>query len=136
MPNQWTVNDAESMEALGAELAVRWAPGDIVLLTGQLGAGKTTLVRGIVRALGFGKDVRSPTFSLMIPYPTDPPILHADLYRVKSWRGLGFEDYLDDHIIFIEWPDRAEGIADPAQIWHINIEHMDDGRKVTLIEPK
>ena len=93
-----------AMRALGAELVRLAGQGDVVALTGPLGAGKTTLVRGALESLGWVGAVRSPTFALLIPYPTEPPVLHADLYRVGSAEGIGLEDFLDDHILFLEWP--------------------------------
>ncbi len=118
------------MRRLGAELVVRFRAGDTLFLEGELGAGKTTLVRGMLQGLGWKEDVRSPTFNLMHVYPTAPPVVHADLYRVKSWQGIGLEDYLDTHLCLIEWPDRAEGLVSSA--YRIVIEFSEEGRQVTL----
>lgn len=129
------VSDEPSMYALAAEWVAKWAAGDVVLLEGPLGAGKTTFVRGVVQALGFLGPVRSPTFNLIQTFETNPPVMHADLYRVSGMDGLGAEDYLETHLCFIEWPDRAEGFVDPESCWRVNIDFAPEGREVMIIEP-
>ena len=109
---------AEATERAGAELAARLSPGDVVLVSGDLGAGKTTFVRGALRALGVREEVTSPTFVVGHLYEgAQGPLAHLDLYRLD---GLDHEDpgLLDpyfgpDVITFVEWPERA-GAADPA----------------------
>ncbi len=104
-------SDSAQTEALGAELAVSLKPGDIVLVRGELGAGKTTLVRGAARALGVGEAVTSPTFSIGHRYRgAGVTVAHLDLYRLA---GLAQEEpeLLDDYlardtIAFVEWPER------------------------------
>jgi tRNA threonylcarbamoyladenosine biosynthesis protein TsaE len=123
------------MRALGASLAREFAPGDIVFLEGELGAGKTTLVRGLLEAMGHLGPVRSPTFNLVQTFATNPPILHADLYRVRGAEGIGLEDYFDTHISLIEWPDRAHALIDPADAWHIRIAFVPEGRVVEVSHP-
>ena len=124
------------MRALGAELASKFRAGDVVFLSGELGAGKTTLVRGVLSGLGWNEEVRSPTFNLLHTYPSlSPKTLHADLYRVKSWVGIGIEDYLEDWLCLIEWPDRATDLVDNQDAWNVNIEFSGSGRKVTLTPP-
>ena len=107
---------AAETEAAGADLARRLGPGDIVLVSGELGAGKTTLVRGACRELGVDEPVVSPTFTVGRRYRGRLPISHLDLYRLAD---LGLEepglldDYLDpDGVAFIEWPDIAETALD------------------------
>jgi tRNA threonylcarbamoyladenosine biosynthesis protein TsaE len=102
----------QETEALAATLAVTLQPGDVVLVEGELGAGKTTFVRGACRALGVRTNVTSPTFTIGQLYPAPVPVAHVDLYRVSS---LGEEDpelladYLrPDTIAFVEWPQGAE----------------------------
>lgn len=123
------------MVALGRELSALWHAGDIVLLSGDLGAGKTTLVRGVMEGLGWEGSVRSPTFNLMQVYPTKVPVLHADLYRVASAAGIGLEEYFDDHLCLVEWPDRLGDLADPAACWRIQIGFEGDGRRVSVAAP-
>jgi tRNA threonylcarbamoyladenosine biosynthesis protein TsaE len=105
---------AGQTEALGARLAERLAPGDVVLVRGELGAGKTTLIRGACRALGVTEPVTSPTFTIGQRYAGQIPVSHLDLYRLAEG-GLDAEDpgLLDDYltpdtVAFIEWPDAAE----------------------------
>ena len=109
----------EATEAAGAALAAGLRPGDVVLVSGDLGAGKTTFVRGALRALGVTEAVTSPTFVVGILYDgTGGPLAHIDLYRLA---GLADEDpgLLDpyfgpDTITFVEWPERAESITELA----------------------
>ena len=112
----------EAMTArLGAEIAARLAPGMLVLLEGDLGAGKTALARAIIRALTGDPalDVPSPSFALVQPYDgPSGPVLHADLYRLgdaSETRELGLFDETDA-IILIEWPDRDPGLAEQADL--------------------
>jgi tRNA threonylcarbamoyladenosine biosynthesis protein TsaE len=105
-------SDSRQTEALGAELAAALKPGDIVLVRGELGAGKTTFVRGAAKALGVGDVVTSPTFSIAHRYRgSDVNVSHVDLYRLA---GLAQEepDLLDDYlapdsIAFVEWPEET-----------------------------
>ena len=100
----------EATEALGAELAARLVAGDLVYVIGELGAGKTTLVRGACRALGFGGPVTSPTFSIAHRYRSaaGPTVWHVDLYRLESLQAedpdLLAEYISPDAITFVEWP--------------------------------
>ncbi|AIE86250.1 tRNA (adenosine(37)-N6)-threonylcarbamoyltransferase complex ATPase subunit type 1 TsaE [Fimbriimonas ginsengisoli] len=129
------VADESAMKALGAQLGHRLSVGDVVLLRGELGAGKTTLVRGLLEGLGHVGAVRSPTFNLVQSFETSPPVMHADLYRVGSYLGIGLEDYLDTHLSLIEWPDRAEGLIDPASAWRVEIDFTEIGRSVKISPP-
>lgn len=117
-------DSAERTEAIGAELAATLGPGDVVLVSGDLGSGKTTLIRGACRALGVDGPVRSPTFTLGVRYAGRFPVSHLDLYRLESLDG---EDpgFLDEYfspgaVVFVEWPERAD--------W--------DGRAGVLVEMK
>jgi len=123
------------MRKLGADLASRFEAGDVVMLFGELGAGKTTLVRGILAGLGWIGEVRSPTFNLLQTYSVAPPVLHADLYRVATWQGIGIEDYLETHLCLVEWPERMQGLVDARDAFQIHIRFTDDGRFVELIPP-
>ncbi len=105
-----TTHSTEDTEALGAAVAAWLRPGDVVLLTGPLGAGKTAFVRGAGRALQVAARVRSPTFVFLNEYPGPTPMLHGDLYRVEQGEGeeLGLEDLTAGHAVsFIEWAERA-----------------------------
>lgn len=105
---------AAETEALGARIAERLRPGDVVLLSGDLGAGKTTLIRGACRALGVGGPVTSPTFTIGQRYEGGRvPISHLDLYRLESIEDEDpalLDDYLGpDGVAFVEWPGAGEG---------------------------
>jgi tRNA threonylcarbamoyladenosine biosynthesis protein TsaE len=123
------------MLVLGENLVASLKAGDVVYLSGELGAGKTTLVRGMLRGIGHLEAVRSPTFSLIQLYDTLPPVAHVDLYRVKSYVGLGLEDLLESHLLLIEWPDRASGLVDANQVTRIDIAFADEGRRVHVQHP-
>ena len=124
-------DDAET-RALGASLARRLGAGDLVRLEGPLGAGKTTLVRGLLEALGHEGPVRSPTFNLLQSFDTEPPVLHADLYRVLSAEGTGLEDYLDSHLVLVEWPDR---LPEDEEHWSVEIAFDGEGRVARIEVP-
>jgi tRNA threonylcarbamoyladenosine biosynthesis protein TsaE len=135
LPETHFAASAAETRALGAMLSLRLAEGDVVLLDGPLGAGKTTLVRGLVEALGFNGPVRSPTFNLIQTFDTKPPIMHADLYRVGSYVGIGLEEYLDSHLCLIEWPDRATGLVDAESCWQVHLDFQGDGRSIKIQPP-
>ena len=129
--------DAEGTERAGAELAARLRPGDVVLVSGELGAGKTTFVRGALRALGVEGPVTSPTFVVGLAYEgAAGPLAHLDLYRLG---GMGGEDpglldpfFAPDTIAFVEWPECAPG-AWPADrvVRHVRLEHAGgDAREI------
>jgi tRNA threonylcarbamoyl adenosine modification protein YjeE len=110
--------DLAATAALGARIAAVLRPGDLVALAGDLGAGKTTLARAILAALGVDESVPSPTFTLVQSYRTARfPVGHYDLYRLKSpseIAELGLEEALEDGAALVEWPERAplpEGLS-------------------------
>lgn len=108
MPERVT-RSAEETEALGEELAGRLHAGDLVLLAGDLGAGKTTFVRGLARGLGSSAAVQSPTFQLVRVYPGRVQLGHVDLYRLEAGAeigDLGLDDLLDQGVVVVEWGDR------------------------------
>ena len=106
-------------EALGAELAARLGPGDVVLVAGELGSGKTTFVRGACRALGVESPVTSPTFTIGQVYGGPVEVAHLDLYRLSEIDPSILEDYLTpDRIAFIEWPLPLEEATHAVRIEH------------------
>lgn len=108
----------------------------IVYLRGDLGAGKTTLVRGLLRGLGYQGAVRSPTYTLIEPYDdVEPPVVHLDLYRLadpEELDYLGLRDLLErPGLILIEWPERGAGALPPADL-EVMIEHAGEHRQIRL----
>ena len=137
------VESAEAMKQLGRELAAQIQAGQVLLLHGDLGAGKTTLSQGIAQGLGIGTAVTSPTFTLVAEYPVDPPVngihrlYHLDLYRLTDSAELdsfGFEELLvsEQSVAVIEWPERAEGFLPPTAIV-IEIEPEGIGRRIVRV---
>lgn len=117
-----TSTSLEDTYKIAATIAKSLAPGDIIALTGDLGAGKTTLVRGIVSALhGDAHAVTSPTFTLMNIYEGTPPIYHSDWYRLDSTNALGtigFEEYLEGNgIAIVEWGEKFPTELPPKTRW-------------------
>jgi tRNA threonylcarbamoyladenosine biosynthesis protein TsaE len=127
--------EKETLE-VGRELAREVTAGDILLFSGDLGAGKTTMIRGLLRELGHEGTVRSPTFNLIQTFELKVPVMHADLYRLKSAEGLGLEEYFASHLCLIEWPDRLGGVIDPAETWRIDIEFASEGRLIRIRPPE
>ena len=127
--------DAAATEQLGARLADSITPA-VVYLRGDLGAGKTTLARGFIHALGYAGKVRSPTYTLVEPYPCERcPVFHMDLYRLadaEELEWLGLRDRLaEPALLLIEWPERGSGILPPADLI-IDIEYSDSARVAHL----
>jgi len=133
---------AEQTESLGAELASGLAGGDVVLISGDLGAGKTTFVRGACRALGVEEPVTSPTFTIGRTYRGDQiGISHLDLYRLESLEGEDpalLDDYLGaERIAFIEWPPEgreSETLRVEGDLRAVEIGLLDDGSRSLVIE--
>jgi len=118
----------EQTEAAGEELGRRLRKGDLVLLKGELGAGKTTFVRGIARGTGSTAPVASPTFQLVRVYPGRLQLAHVDLYRLEKseeLRDLSLDELLDAGAVVVEWGDRIE-VPDAALI---EIEHLGGDRR-------
>lgn len=113
--------DTEATEAFGARLAQSLVPGMRVYLWGDLGAGKTTLTRGVLRSLGHKGAVKSPTYALVEIYAFSRYILyHFDFYRFNSpeeWRDAGLDEHFNEaSVCLVEWPDKAGGLLPPADI--------------------
>jgi tRNA threonylcarbamoyladenosine biosynthesis protein TsaE len=110
----------EATEALGRRLAAQVRSGDVIALFGELGAGKTTLARGILAGLGHEGEVASPTFPIVIPYETlAVPAWHVDLYRIEGpaeLEELALEEALEDGALIVEWPERMGGALWPHSL--------------------
>jgi tRNA threonylcarbamoyladenosine biosynthesis protein TsaE len=123
-------------EAIGARIATELEPGDVVLVSGELGSGKTTLIRGACRALGVEGPVTSPTFTIGHRYRGRVPVSHLDLFRLETLEGEDpglLDDYLTaDAVAFVEWPESAEpGIERIAR--RVRLQHAGgDARTITI----
>lgn len=127
-------NTEQATKDLGKKLSARLRGGDVVALYGELGAGKTTLVKGLAEGLGITEDIMSPTFALMNIHKVQSPkskvqsLVHIDTYRLKNEQELmdiGVEDYLGqpDTITVIEWPEKIANLLAKKQIYTITLEH-------------
>jgi tRNA threonylcarbamoyladenosine biosynthesis protein TsaE len=139
VPEQLTTHSAEETTQWGREFAKRLAPPTLVLLTGDLGTGKTTLTKGIVSGLGAASenDVTSPTFTLVHVYGKAAKVYHADLYRIESFHDfetLGLEDMFSaPAIAILEWSERFP-LPSPWPQVRIRLEHLGgDSRRITLL---
>jgi tRNA threonylcarbamoyladenosine biosynthesis protein TsaE len=127
----------EETEALAAGLASRLATGDVVTVSGELGSGKTTFVRGACGALGVRERVTSPTYTIGHRYHGDRvEVSHLDLFRFQGvspaeWGDL--EPYFEDAIAFVEWPEAGAGVL-PAPRYAVRLRHADGGRAVEIDE--
>ena len=130
--------DLAAMEAFGARIAAQLGPGDVVALSGGLGAGKTTLARGIIAALGHEGEVPSPTFTILETYDAlRVPLVHADFYRLdrpEEVEELGLDDYRLGAALLAEWPDNAGGFAGEPGCLAIALEIHGNGRRA-IVEP-
>lgn len=129
-------SSAAETEALGARLAGRLHVGDVVAVSGELGAGKTTFVRGAARALGVSSTVSSPTFTIGHRYAAPVPVAHLDLYRLsgldaEEWGDL--EPYFDGSIAFVEWPEHGASWL-PAPRVAVTLSHVDEVHRHIRIE--
>lgn len=132
------IRDERAMQSLGEELAGVLPRGTLVTLTGELGVGKSVLVRSIIHALGYEGRVKSPTYTLMETYEAIAPdgepclVAHLDLYRLTDPAELdylGFDDALHDHdFLFIEWPEQGGNRIPPADL-QVNIAYAEDSAR-------
>ncbi|MDR2858412.1 MAG: tRNA (adenosine(37)-N6)-threonylcarbamoyltransferase complex ATPase subunit type 1 TsaE [Novosphingobium sp.] len=132
--------DLAAMERFGAAIAAALRAGDVVALSGGLGAGKTTLARAIIAALGHGGEIPSPSFAIIELYEPPAvrlPLVHADFYRLSDPAEageIGLDDYRQGAVLLAEWPDHAGGFAHEAGCLSIALEVAEDGR-IAIVEP-
>ena len=130
---------ASETERIAAALARRLVVGDVVSVAGELGAGKTTFVRGACRAFGVTSPVTSPTFTIGHRYSGDVEVSHLDLYRfagvaVAEWGDL--EPYFEDAVVFVEWPEAGAAVLPPARV-AVLLDHAGgDERVIALASPE
>jgi tRNA threonylcarbamoyladenosine biosynthesis protein TsaE len=129
----------EETSALGRRLATALRPGDVVALSGELGAGKTALVKAIAAAFGFKQAVTSPTFTIIHEYKTTPPVFHIDLYRLNTEQeaiDVGIEEYLrGEGVCLVEWAERIGRLLPPRTI-SIRIEVLSEtSRRFMICRP-
>ena len=123
-------------EAVAGRLARELVAGDVVTVSGELGSGKTTFVRGACRELGITAHVTSPTFTVGHRYPGDPDVSHLDLFRFQGvsaaeWGDL--EPYFEEAICFVEWPEAAAGSLPPVRV-EVRLSHMDPAHRLITLE--
>lgn len=128
--------DEAATLALGAALSRALAPGLVIWLEGDLGSGKTTLVRGVLRGLGYGGNVKSPTYTLVELYAISRlNLYHFDFYRFndpREWVDAGFRDYFNaESVCLVEWPEKAGNLL-PSPDLRIRLEIQDSGRLVDI----
>ncbi len=133
---QFNSASSNETEEIAARLARELAVGDVVAVSGELGAGKTTFVRGACRALGVTAPVTSPTYTIGHRYEGNPDVSHLDLYRFTSvsaaeWGDL--EPYFDDAIVFVEWPEAARSALPSVRV-SVRLEHVDEHSRRIVID--
>ncbi len=131
-----TSSSPEETERIAAHIASVLRPGDVVTVSGELGSGKTTFVRGAARALGISDRVTSPTFTIGHRFRGDPDVSHLDLYRLErvspeEWGDL--EPYFDGAVCFVEWPEAAVAWL-PAPRVAVRLRHTDAGHRLVNVE--
>ena len=126
--------DPEAMQALGNRIAEALQIGDVIALSGGLGAGKTTLARGIIAGLGYGGEVPSPSFAIIEVYEPPAlriPLVHADFYRLnrpEEVEELGLDDYRTGGVLIAEWPENAGGFGHEPACLSLTLEVAEKGR--------
>lgn len=123
-------------EAVAGTLARELRAGDVVTVSGELGSGKTTFVRGACRALGVTTPVTSPTFTVGHRYPASPDVSHLDLYRFKGFSAAEWGDlepYFQDAICFVEWPEAAADALPPVRV-KVRLSHVDAAQRLIALE--
>jgi tRNA threonylcarbamoyladenosine biosynthesis protein TsaE len=128
----------EETEAVGAAVALELEPGDVVTVSGELGAGKTTFVRGACRALGVEQPVTSPTYTVGNRYRGRTDVSHLDLYRFQGFSSAEWGDlepYFDDAVAFVEWPEAADHALPPARVG-VTLRHVTPERRLISLAAK
>jgi tRNA threonylcarbamoyladenosine biosynthesis protein TsaE len=130
------LSDAAATLRLGEALAAGAAPGRVLFISGDLGAGKTTLVRGLLRGLGYAGRAKSPTYALVEPYSfSSLDLYHFDFYRFKDrseWLNSGFREHFNPQsLCVVEWPEKAGDLLSPPDL-HIKLEFDGEARAATL----
>ena len=126
------------MEDLAERIARQIRPGDVIALSGELGAGKTTLARAMLFALGHDGEVPSPTFTILETYDSAGmrvPVVHADFFRIDDpadMRELGLEEYREGAVLLAEWPQKAGGFAHLAECLSVTLEIVGQGRRAIV----
>jgi tRNA threonylcarbamoyladenosine biosynthesis protein TsaE len=128
-------SSAGETETMGARLAADLGPGDVVTVSGELGSGKTTFVRGACRALGVAGPITSPTFTIGHRYAGRVDVSHLDLFRFAGvspaeWGDL--EPYFEDAVCFVEWPEAGAGVLPPAR-FAVTLRHSGDERRLVSV---
>ena len=136
MPLDLKLPDAAATLRLGEMLAAGIAPGRVLFISGDLGAGKTTLVRGLLQGLGYAGRAKSPTYALVEPYAfSSIDLYHFDFYRFKDrseWLNSGFREYFHpDSVCVVEWPEKAGDLLSPPDL-HITLEYQGEARSARL----
>jgi tRNA threonylcarbamoyladenosine biosynthesis protein TsaE len=136
MPLDLKLPDAAATLRLGEALAAGIAPGTVLFISGDLGAGKTTLVRGLLRGLGYAGRAKSPTYALVEPYTfSSIDLYHFDFYRFKDrseWLNSGFREYFNPgSVCVVEWPEKAGDLLSPPDL-QIRLEFDGEARRARL----
>ena len=135
------LSDAEATDAAGRALAKVLRAGDVIALSGDLGAGKTSLARGLLAALGLADEAPSPSYAIVIPYEPPQvrlPVWHVDLYRLDDpddAAELGLDDALGDGALVIEWPERLDWLWPNALRLHIHVPEHGPRRLTATVPP-
>ena len=130
-------NSPDITMSIGFEFSQEIKAGDIIAIEGEIGAGKTTFIKGVLKGLGYKGNVNSPTYTLINEYQANSKIIHIDCYREKNinrWIDIGFIDYLNDNnIIIIEWPEYIRKIL-PSDTIDIYIKHIEESiREIKIL---
>ena len=133
---QFSSTSSDQTEEIAGRLARELAPGDVVTVSGELGSGKTTFVRGACRALGVTAPVTSPTYTVGHRYEGEPDVSHLDLFRfagVSAAEWADLEPYFDDAVVFVEWPEAGLAGLPPVRA-SVRLQHVDELTRRIAIE--